>query len=78
MLRDLGNRETSAMEMLKPPLDAPSAHHPDIDMTQKGITIATYSTREDGEPSRGEIAGAFGAVLFVVGLFWLAANALGF
>ena len=59
-------------------LDAPSAHHPDIDMTQKGITIATYSTREDGEPSRGEIAGAFGAVLFVVGLFWLAANALGF
>ena len=68
----------SAIEMLKPPLDARSAHHPDIDMAQKGITIATYSTREDGEPSRGEIAGAFGAVLFVVGLFWLAAKALGF
>jgi hypothetical protein len=67
------------MEMLKPPLDAPSAHHPDIDMAQKSITIARqYSTREDGEPSRWEIGSAVGVVLFVVGLFWLAAKALGF
>ena len=68
------------METLKPPPDAPPARHPDFDMVSETITAGArrFSTREEGEPSRRELGVAFGAILVLVALFWLLANAIGF